>query len=243
MQVTDANGCSSAVDSVLVTVLPKPLVDAGPDVSICGANAPCAVLTSTISGPFGPYTYQWLPGTGLNDSTLLNPCARPDTTTIYALVVTDLGTGCTSDFNTLDTLSTVQVTVEPVPLADAGTDISLCEGDSAILDGIGTGAGPDYQYEWSPSTGLSNPNSRNSYAFPAFTTQYTLVVWSTGLPRLCDTVNVLVHTNPMVDAGADLEFACEKLLPLNATVVGDSTAGYPFTWCFQELGTIQGSTL
>lgn len=243
VQITDANGCSSAIDSVLVTVLPKPLVDAGPDVSVCGANAPCVVLNPGVSGPFGPYTYQWLPGTGLNDSTILNPCARPDSTTIYALVVTDLGTGCTSDFNTLDTLSTVQVTVEPVPVADAGTDISLCEGDSAILDGVGTGAGPDYQYQWSPTTGLDNPFSANPYAFPAFTTQYTLVVWSNGCPSLSDTVNVAVHTNPTVDAGADREICLGESVTLNATVGGDSTAVYTFNWASHALGNIQDPTI
>ena len=37
------NGCQSPVDSVCVTVLPKPRVDAGPDVSVCAANAPSPV--------------------------------------------------------------------------------------------------------------------------------------------------------------------------------------------------------
>ncbi|MFN8397312.1 MAG: choice-of-anchor L domain-containing protein, partial [Bacteroidia bacterium] len=106
VQITDGNGCTSNIDSLFVTVLPKPIVNAGPDIYLCGDSAPCHILTPTITNATGPYTYNWSPSLGLNNSTIANPCARPDTTTIYALVVT-AGNGCTSDFTTTDTLATV----------------------------------------------------------------------------------------------------------------------------------------
>ncbi|MEM7038021.1 MAG: choice-of-anchor L domain-containing protein, partial [Bacteroidota bacterium] len=49
VQVTDTNGCLSNIDSVFVEIIPKPIVDAGPDIYICGDSAPCEVLTPTIS--------------------------------------------------------------------------------------------------------------------------------------------------------------------------------------------------
>jgi gliding motility-associated-like protein len=233
--VTDQNGCSSPMDSVVVNVLPKPIVNAGPDTAICGVPAPCVVLTPSISNGFGPYTYQWLPSLGLNDATILNPCARPDTTTIYALVVTDLSTGCTSDYTTTDTLSTVEVTVSPVPIADAGPNRVICDGDSTQLQGIGTGAGPNYDFQWSPVSGLSNYAIINPLAFPALTTNYTLVVWSNGCPSYADTVVVYVTEIPTVDAGQDRDICMGDSAFLDGSasiasqVIADSVVSYAWT--------------
>ncbi len=201
--VTDQNGCTSPLDSMVVNVLPKPIVNAGPDTAICGVPAPCVVLTPTITNGYGPYTYQWLPSAGLNNATILNPCARPDTSTIYALVVTDLSTGCTSDFTTTDTLATVEVTVNPVPVADAGPDRVICDGDTTQLQSTGTGAGPVYDFQWSPINGLSSYTAINPFAYPALTTQYSLVVYSNGCPSVADIATVYVTEIPTVDAGQD----------------------------------------
>ena len=230
VEVYDANGCESNRDSVYVTVHPKPLVDAGPDVSICGDSAPCEVLHPTMGGSYGPFSYQWLPFTGLNSSTIRNPCARPDSTTIYALVATDLNTGCSSDYSTTDTLSTVVVHVHPVPIAQAGHDRDICPGDTALLAGAGHGAGPAYQYSWSPLLGLSDPQSPTPLASPPFTHTYSLTVWSNGCPSLADTVQVRVHTNPSIDAGWDREICYGESALLDATAGGDSTTSYSFVW-------------
>jgi gliding motility-associated-like protein len=233
--VTDVNGCASPMDSVVVNVLPKPVVNAGPDVAICGAPAPCHVLTPTILNGQGPFTYQWSPTVGLNNATILNPCARPDTSTIYSLVVTDLSTGCTSDYTTTDTLSTVNVVVNPVPVADGGPNRVICDGDTTQLQGIATGAGPTYDFQWSPISGLSSYTAINPYAFPALTTNYTLVVWSNGCPSFADTVVVYVAEIPTVDAGQnrDICLGDSAFLDGNASVsnqvIPDSIASYLWT--------------
>jgi gliding motility-associated-like protein len=229
VQVTDTNGCTSNIDSLFVTVLPKPIVDAGPDIILCGDAAPCEILTPTITGAPGPYTFRWMPSTGLNDSTIMNPCARPDTTTIYALVVT-AGNGCESDYTTTDTLATVTVFVNPIPVANAGPDRDICLGDSTQLQGIGTDAGPVYDFEWTPSDGLSDSTAASPWASPAITTDYTLVVWSNGCPSYGDTVQVRVHTLPTVDAGWDREICPGQDTLLDASAGGDSTATYSFHW-------------
>lgn len=229
VQVTDTNGCLSNVDSLLVTELPKPIVDAGPDIFLCGDNAPCEVLNPTISGAAGPYDYLWSPGAGLNDSTILNPCARPDTTTIYTLVVT-AGNGCTSEATTTDTLSSITVHVNPIPVAEAGPDIDLCLGDTTALQAFASGAGPQYQFEWSPSTGLSDSTSASPLASPIITTTYTLVVWSNGCPSYADSVTVNVHTIPTVEAGWEREICWGDSTILDAQAYGDLGATYTFSW-------------
>lgn len=232
VQATDTNGCVSNIDSVFVTVLPKPIVDAGPDIFICGDSAPCVILTPTIvnsNDATGPYIYNWFPSAGLNDPTIENPCARPDSTTIYTLVVT-AANGCTSDFTTTDTLSSITVHVNPVPIAEAGPDRDVCLGDSVQLEGFGTGAGPDYRYEWSPISGLSSPTIPNPMASPALTTEYVLVVYSNGCPSYGDTAVVNVHTIPTVDAGPDVETCLGGSVLLDAQASGDSTSSYNFDW-------------
>jgi gliding motility-associated-like protein len=229
VQVTDANGCTSPWDSVDVTIHPKPSVHAGPDLRLCGLNAPCQILTPSVSG-VGPFSFAWIPSIGLNDASLFNPCARPDTTTIYVLVATELSTGCSSAYNTLDTASSVTVHVNPVPLADAGPDRHICHADTTQLQGIGSGAGPAYQYQWTPSTGLSSPTVASPIAAPTHTTDYTLVVYSNGCPSVADTVRIDVHTMPTVDAGWDREICLGESTLLDATASGDSTTQYSFAW-------------
>lgn len=229
LQVTDGSGCTSSVDSVVVTVLPIPIVDAGPDQYICPDSAPGAFLTPTISGAPGPFTpYDWSPGVGLNDSTILTPYARPDTTTIYTLVVIS-SNGCSSDRTTVDTLSSVTVHVKPQPISQAGPDRDLCLGDSLELQGFGFGAGPAYQFEWSPYTGLSDTAIANPMASPPATTEYILTVWSNGCPG-SDTVRVNVHTLPTASAGPQTDICLGDSTELQGFASGDSTATYTYNW-------------
>ncbi|MEM7038364.1 MAG: hypothetical protein AAF570_15370, partial [Bacteroidota bacterium] len=194
VQAFDING-NMVTDSVEVCRYPTPIVDAGPDNYICGDSAPCVILNPSITNAPGPYTYSWSPAAGLNSANILNPCARPQATTTYTLTATS-GNNCTS---VPDSNAMVTVTVYPIPIADAGPDIDLCEGDTAMLQGFGFGAGPNYSYEWTPSFGLSDPFVANpSVSLPVGVplTQYALVVWSNNCPSYADTVTVNVHPLP-----------------------------------------------
>ncbi|MEM6269016.1 MAG: PKD domain-containing protein [Bacteroidota bacterium] len=244
VQVFDTNGCPSNIDSLFVTILPKPIVDAGPDIFLCGDSAPCQVLNPVIVNNAqlsGIYGYNWSPGAGLNDSTIATPCARPDTTTIYSLVVTDSTSGCASELTTTDTLATITVHVNPIPIAEAGPDLDICDGDSVLLQGFGTGAGPDYTYQWTPGTLVVDSTVANPIAFPPFTTIFSLVVNSNGCPSYADSVEVRVHTDPTVEAGWDREICLGETTLLDAQAGGDSTATYSFLWSPTD-GFISDST-
>lgn len=230
VQITDNNGCVSNIDSVFVTVLPKPVVDAGPDQYICGDSAPCVLMNPVVTGAPGPFSYQWSPSSGLSNDTIANPCVRPDSTTIYTLLVT-AANGCQSWYNTVDTNSTVIVHVNPIPVAEAGPERDLCLGDSLQLQGYGYGAGPQYDFEWTPSNGLSSTTIQNPMASPSQTIEYVLVVWSNNCPSYGDTVVVNVHTIPTVDAGPDVEVCLGDTALLDAQAWGDSTSpNYQFMW-------------
>jgi len=234
VQVIDNNGCPGNIDSVFVVVKPKPIVNAGPDVTICPDSAPCAVLKPAISAAPGPFVYQWSPSTGLNNATVMNPCARPDTTTIYTLLVHSLGNGCNSKTTNTDTLASVVVHVQPLPVATAhlpGPALDICTGDCVILQGFGSGAGPVYHYQWSPQGGLSNPNIANPQACPQQYTEYVLTVWSNGCPSYGDTVRIHVHGLPTADAGPDVDICPGESGQLHGQASGDPlSSGYSFLW-------------
>lgn len=241
VQIVDANGCKSNIDSLLFTVLPKPIVDAGPDIYLCGDSAPCQLLQATVTGAPGPFTYQWTPSVGLNSDTILQPCARPDTTTMYTLVAHSIN-GCKSNSTTVDTNSTVTVHVNPIPIADAGPDIDICFGDSVKLKGIGTGAGPTYHYQWTPNQFLTADTVASPFAFPPFTTSYFLTVWSNKCPSYSDTMTINVHTIPTVDAGPDRHICLNDTALLDGQASGDSTSPtYSYAW-FPNSGVIGDTT-
>lgn len=231
VQITDKNGCTSEIDGIQVNVKRLPIADAGPDEEICegglGTELHCTIL-NPIEAP-GPYTYQWIPSAGLSDPSLVNPYANPDTTTIYTVVVGSAN-GCTSDNTTLDTLSTVTIFVKERPEVEAGPDMDLCLGDTAMLLGFASEAGPDYTYVWTPSTGLSDSSNKAPAVSPPRTTTYFLVARSNGCPSTADSVTVYVRTLPTSDPGIAYEICAGDTISFGGVAGGDSTATYSFQW-------------
>jgi hypothetical protein len=104
------NGCIKT-DTVLVTVIPLPTINAGADVSVCAGNSIAlnAASNSSIS---------W------NNGITNNVSFIPTTTTNY--IATATNNGCIKT-------DTVLVTVSPSPTINAGADVSVCIGNSVTL--------------------------------------------------------------------------------------------------------------
>lgn len=84
--VSAAVGSCTDEDTVTVTVLYPPLVDAGDDITINQGET--AQLNTTGSG-----TYQWSPANWLNDTTVADPVSSAENTITYTVLVTE-GNGC-----------------------------------------------------------------------------------------------------------------------------------------------------
>lgn len=89
--VTGAGGCKSLPTRDVLKVNPLPVVNAGADKFIVGGGS--VLLAATVS-PAGTYSYLWTPAGDLNNSTILQPIARPLATTTYLLQVTEVTTHC-----------------------------------------------------------------------------------------------------------------------------------------------------
>jgi gliding motility-associated-like protein len=176
VKVTSPAGCSST-DTVTVTMLAPITATAGPAVSICRRDS-----VRLGAAPVLGQKYAWSPRKGLNDSTLSNPMASPDSTVTYTLTVT--GSGCTPGTDK------VTVTVNQIPIVNVGPDDTIGAGTSVQLNANG-----GVQYLWTPSSGLSNASIANPVASPDTSTTYIVTVTNIFGCSNSDTITVHVITN------------------------------------------------
>lgn len=170
--VTDANGCSSR-DSAYVTVRPLPLANAGADRTICTGSP--VTVTGTGNG-----TYSWNPGGATTASISVSPSA----TTNYILTVTGAN-GCINR-------DTVRVTVNPLPVASAGPDRTICYGSTAGLTASGGGT-----YYWHHN----GATAATIYVNPTAAASYAVTVTNSFGCSARDTVSVNINPTPVVPGG------------------------------------------
>ena len=179
---TSDAGCPAPPVKVNVAVIPKVVPAISPDVTICAGE------TTQLSSSGGKY-YKWKPSTGLDHDDMPNPVASPLQTTTYTVHISN--DGCA------DSTKTVTVTVNQNPVADAGTDIVLFEGQSAKLNGSIKGDNIT-GFSWSPATFLSDPNVLNPVTTPTDNITYTLTAVSLTCGSSTSQVFVRVYKKVVV---------------------------------------------
>jgi gliding motility-associated-like protein len=145
-------------------------------VAQCSNNLSGSIYCSSdtavdILAPAGYQQYTWLDESlirilGTDSALHISPPPLPGT--VIAVELTPFpGYGC------VDTLLQIIDTI--ASNADAGADAISCNG---LPVRIGTPSAPGLQYTWSPTTGLSNPQTPEPQAAPNATTLYHLTVSS-----------------------------------------------------------------
>lgn len=170
--VITLDSCGTDTSTVTVTVFQKN-IGIAPDTMICQGQS---VQISASGGG----SYAWSPSGSLNNAAIANPTATPNANTVYSVAITDPN-GCV-----WDTSMTVQVS-NNFPLADAGNDTLICQGDSVQIQATGGNT-----YQWSPVSSLGTPQDSVTMAYPQQTTDYYVAV-SNGCGTDYDTVTVNVH--------------------------------------------------
>lgn len=178
--IENGDGCQSALSTVTINDIPLS-ISLSSDTSICeGEFTP---LNAAPGNGTVPFTYNWYCNqmncaADNQSSSAIN--VNPAQSTMYYVEVTD-GNGCTA-------LDSVEITVIPSTLVDAGSDVVINEGDSTMLSATPQGAS---SYSWTPAGTLSDPNSQNPYASPLSTTSYYVTV-TAGVCPGTDSVTVFV---------------------------------------------------
>lgn len=210
-------------------------------------DKPAPVITKIGTGCVGTDIQFSLGGTGVTDiadfswtgpnnftSTDRSPKLTNITTAMagsYTVSVTT-ASGCTDS-------RSIQLNVYDQPVAKIATpsQTTICQSTSVQLNASGGTA-----YNWSPTTGLSNPYIANPIASPSQTTNYTVSV-STGNGACTSSASILITVNKstIADAGTDKKILAgqsvklnEKATPTNvtylwspATYLDDPTSASP----------------
>ena len=219
--ITDANLCIVVSEVILnepsaISIVVDSITDA-----YC-VNSTAGAIYITASGGSVPYTYNWasIPPSGFVDPGV--PFITDVLPMNYEISVTD-DNGCVYiDTIGIDTLNTL--------ISNAGIDTSFCFGGCVDLIGTVIGA-TNYSVEWMEVTnGVSNTLSITDTLLhcPLVAALDTLVFVATDLNcSSADTIEVLTHSLPVVDAGPDyLESYGTPIV-----IGGSPTSGYgPYQW-------------
>jgi len=229
---TNNGNCFSEMDSMNISIIQPPAVNAGPDQTVCAL--PTVQLNGAITGGSGTGFWSTVGGGGifLPDSTALNAYYHPSSSdTAFGGTLTLVLTS-TNNGNCSPSRDTVVITFIPPPTADAWNDIVACKNnaDSLKLAGIVKNAGGG---QWSilNGSGSFSPSdtSLNGYYIPdsmALTKDTVVIVLTTtgngSCPAATDTMLILFTPSPVVDAGADIPICFGDT---TAQLIGSVTAG------------------
>ncbi|MES2620413.1 MAG: Ig-like domain-containing protein [Bacteroidota bacterium] len=216
--VTDANGCTAG-DVVQVAVSPSNLAaNAGSGGSLCfgsGANITLGGIPTAVGGS-PVYTYAWSSVPASAIASVANPLVSPTVTTSYCVTVTD-SKGCTAS-------SCATVTVNPLPVADAGRDTTICAGVAVTVGGANTGSGgtPGYGFNWSPGIGINSTSLANPIVTITTTSTYCVTVTDSRGCTASSCATITVRPNPVANAGTDKTMtACDN----SCVQIGGSPTG------------------
>jgi len=202
--VMDAKGCSDNQTKAV------PL-DNNLTASIETPDPICEGKAVLLAAASNAKHFAWLPVDGLSRTDVLTPVAGPTETKVYSL---------TASTGSCQTAVSVTVTVNPAPLADAGSAETICYGASAQLHG----SGGEF-FHWTPANYLSNSNLSNPYASNPLNTitYYLSVTDDKGCPSLEPAgVTITVTPPPVVSIGNDTSILAGQPVPMDLQDVNGS---------------------
>ncbi len=238
--VIDDFGCAYDT-SLVVTVNPNPIVFAGNDTTLCGGNGLQLNGTLDGSGAVSDCIYELLLeddfGDGWNGNTLTvningvntNYTLNTGSSSSFNLTIPS-GTNATFTFNANG--SWVEECIYSLLDEDGNSMFS----QGPFLSGVTTNSftancAGDWEYTWSPSAGLSDPNVLD----PTFTlttpVTLTLTVNPMGIPECAVSDDIFISLSANPDAGTDGAISlCSSASPVDLFSLVGPTASPNGTW-------------
>lgn len=179
------------------------ITNAGSDISICTSNPVTLGGTPVATGGTTPYTYAWLPATGLNNPALANPQATPVSTTTYTLTVTD-NNGCIGR-------DTIIVSVGIININITAPEDSICPSDALAL----TVSGSTSNLLWSTGATTTSVTVNNPGNY--------WVSSQSGGCTASDTILIAQNNPPLVALGNDIINCTPTAVQLSAPVLSNTT--------------------
>lgn len=182
--------------------------DAGPDVHLCPG-------ASEQLNASGGTTYSWSPATGLSDSSIFNPIAKPSVTTTYTVTVRS-GVCVDTDELTVFINPAIDLKVSAIaPKCSGGAD-----GQATVIPSGGSG---DFTYTWIPTLA-------NTAGITATPGSYTVVVSDKFGCK--DTASTIIPNPPPISGITSVVTSNCNKADGSATVdsVWGGKPGYTFSW-------------
>ena len=221
VNLSSSDGCF-ATDTVKFTVIPSSINLGNDQNIICGGSV---ALNPTVyyGGNQSNLNWSWSPNSGLSNSNIKNPLAKPVQNTSYQLSM-NASDGCFA-------IDTILINVVPINL-NAGNNITKLCGDSSILNPISNypGNSSNLSWTWSPTVGLNSNSIQNPLAKPISTTNYILNLTSIEGCSAIDTILFLVNPST-VDAGNPITMICGDDTVLTPTFLyGGNPSNISWQW-------------
>jgi hypothetical protein len=226
--VTDVYGCDTLGGPYFVQQIGGPIgvQAAAYPTAICMGES--SQLEATGFGGTGTYTFAWASNPPGFSSDLQSPVVYPLVTTTYTVSISD-GYNVTSAF--------VIVTVNPLPVANAGTDVTINYGTSTTLYGSVGGGSGSYHFYWEPANMLISPETQNTATKNLYaTTLFTLHGRdnNSGCISLFDTVLVSLEGGPL---GVTMSLQDDTICKGESTIItafgfGGNYGSYHYKWYY-----------
>lgn len=178
-------GCSDSIRKIFVDVQPLPVVNAGPDRSICfGDTIHMKGSVNPDPATYTKYTYSWTPGGAISRADTLDAVFTGYLSTEITLTV-KTPAGCTGS-------DKVNYIVQPRDFLTVSKDISICPGTIGNI--WADGGNLLHSLTWKPQTRIDSVHSKTPKVWPVFTTDYVVVAKDSN--NCIDSATVRVNVLP-----------------------------------------------
>lgn len=210
----NAFGCSTDIEIKMTCCNMTAVASSTPNLICPGSSSQLMV---TNNGGNGNLSYNWQPSAFLNDNSISNPIASPESTTTFVVTITDAN-GCTATSST-----TVNLYPEVNPTASSNSP--LCESGVITLNASG-----GTSYSWSGPQGfvslLQNPFIYN--ATQANSGTYSVTVTDANTCTAVATTEVSVHPYPSVNPQPTHTYCANTAIP--SILFTSTPPGATFYW-------------
>ena len=187
----------------------------------------CNVLAFDPNTDVADWTFSWSPAGEVDDPAAQSVSVTPDNTTVYsAVMVAPDGTVYEDE---------ITLTVYPEFSVITEAEVALCSTIGGQLE-ADVDVANAMDWEWSPATGLSNPNIPNPQVQEELSESYTVTATIAGLGGASCSASAqvnLISIFPSMELGSDIVVCAEETVTLDPGL----PVNYAYDW------TVAGETL
>ena len=236
--VTINDGFNSANSSVTVTVNPLPAtfsITGGGEYCNGGTGIPVGLNGSETGASYQLFRDGFAYGNTLTGTGNAISFGNQTGAGTYTINATNSLTNCSITMS-----GTAIITINPLPVVNAGTDVTIPFGISTSLSGTATGGTGALAYSWTPLSGIASggttltPSTTNLY----LSTSFNLSVSDNKGCSASDQVVVFLSGNPLSSSISALpQVICNNGASVQLTANGAGGSGsYTYSWTSIPIG-------